>query len=118
MRLSLLLCTLPTISAAFVAPQVTRTKSKAGALFLARRAKGADDASSSSKMSPAKKAALDGVLQKIERSYGRGSIVKLGDAENMVVDSIGSGALTLGESSLAPYLDCCGQRKTHSFYRY
>lgn len=43
----------------------------------------------------AKRAALDGVLQKIERSYGRGSIVKLGDADNMKVDCISSGALTL-----------------------
>eukprot|EP00551_Chaetoceros_affinis_P001695 CAMPEP_0203648262 /NCGR_PEP_ID=MMETSP0088-20131115/18279_1 /ASSEMBLY_ACC=CAM_ASM_001087 /TAXON_ID=426623 /ORGANISM="Chaetoceros affinis, Strain CCMP159" /LENGTH=424 /DNA_ID=CAMNT_0050506203 /DNA_START=36 /DNA_END=1310 /DNA_ORIENTATION=- len=43
----------------------------------------------------AKKAALDGVLQKIERSYGRGSIVKLGDADNMRIDSISTGALTL-----------------------
>lgn len=48
-------------------------------------------------MDPAKKAALDGVLQQIERNYGRGSIVKLGDAENMVVDCVGSGALTLGK---------------------
>ena len=45
----------------------------------------------------AKKAALDGVLQQIERSYGRGSIVKLGEAKNMFVDCIGSGSLTLGE---------------------
>ena len=44
---------------------------------------------------PAKRAALDGVLNQIERSYGRGSIVKLGDADNMIVDSISSGALTL-----------------------
>mmetsp|Transcript_29608 Transcript_29608/g.45223 ORF Transcript_29608/g.45223 Transcript_29608/m.45223 type:complete len:446 (-) Transcript_29608:256-1593(-) len=43
----------------------------------------------------AKRAALDGVLQKIERSYGRGSIVKLGDADNMKVESISTGALTL-----------------------
>lgn len=43
----------------------------------------------------AKRAALDGVLQKIERSYGRGSIVKLGDADNMKVACISSGALTL-----------------------
>lgn len=35
------------------------------------------------------------MLQKIERSYGRGSIVKLGDADNMLVDSISTGALTL-----------------------
>jgi hypothetical protein len=46
-------------------------------------------------MDPAKRAALDGVLNQIERSYGRGSIVKLGDAENMVVDCFSSGALTL-----------------------
>ncbi len=44
----------------------------------------------------AKKAALEGVLQKIERSYGRGSIVKLGDADNMQIDCISTGALTLG----------------------
>lgn len=43
----------------------------------------------------AKRAALDGVMQKIERNYGRGSIVKLGDADNMNVDCISSGALTL-----------------------
>lgn len=47
------------------------------------------------KINPAKKAALDGVLNQIERSYGRGSIVKLGDADNMRVESIGSGSLTL-----------------------
>jgi recA bacterial DNA recombination protein len=51
--------------------------------------------SSSSSMDPAKRAALDGVLNQIERSYGRGSILKLGDAGNMVVESISSGALTL-----------------------
>lgn len=47
--------------------------------------------------SPAKKAALDGVLQRIERNYGRGSVVKLGDADRMIVDCVGSGSLTLGE---------------------
>jgi len=52
-----------------------------------------DDADNS--QSAAKRAALEGVLQKIERSYGRGSIVKLGDASNMLVDCISSGALTL-----------------------
>lgn len=46
-------------------------------------------------MDPAKRAALEGVLHQIERNYGRGSIVKLGDAENMVVESIPSGSLTL-----------------------
>jgi len=35
------------------------------------------------------------VLQKIERNYGRGSILKLGDADDMSIDCISSGALTL-----------------------
>jgi predicted ATP-dependent serine protease len=43
----------------------------------------------------AKRAALDGVLNQIEKSYGRGSIMKLGDARGMIVDSISTGALTL-----------------------
>jgi hypothetical protein len=47
-------------------------------------------------VNPAKRAALEGVLQRIERNYGRGSIVKLGDATNMVVDCVGSGSMTLG----------------------
>lgn len=46
-------------------------------------------------MDPAKRAALDGVLHQIERSYGRGSIVRLGDADRMKVDCTGSGSLTL-----------------------
>jgi recombination protein RecA len=37
----------------------------------------------------------DGVLNLIERNYGRGSILKLGDAGSMVVETISSGALTL-----------------------
>ena len=44
---------------------------------------------------PAKRAALDGVLLQIERNYGRGSIVKLGDADHMTVDCISTGSLTL-----------------------
>lgn len=46
-------------------------------------------------MDPSKQAALNGVLNQIEKNYGRGSIVKLGDADHMKVDCIGSGALTL-----------------------
>jgi recombination protein RecA len=91
MRLSLLLL-LPTINAAFVAPQIT--KSPSSALAAARKQKDAREEPSPG-MNPAKRAALDGVMQQIERSYGRGSIMKLGDAEGMVVESIGSGALTL-----------------------
>lgn len=46
-------------------------------------------------VSVAKRAALDGVLTQIERTHGRGSILKLGDADHMKVESISSGALTL-----------------------
>jgi recombination protein RecA len=46
-------------------------------------------------VNPAKRAALDGVLHQIERNYGRGSIVKLGDADHMQVESISTGSLTL-----------------------
>ena len=71
----------------------------------ARPKKNADEEKSSSKLSssssgppqqdPAKRAALEGVLNQIERSYGRGSIVKLGDCDAMKIACIGSGALTL-----------------------
>ena len=42
-----------------------------------------------------KQQALQGVLSQIERSYGRGSILKLDQASNMVISSISSGSLTL-----------------------
>lgn len=42
-----------------------------------------------------KKKALDSVLKNIERSFGKGSIVRLGDATGMKVETIPSGALTL-----------------------
>lgn len=58
-----------------------------------------------SKPSAAKLSALEGVLSRIERNYGRGSIVKLGEAERMVVDCIGSGSLTLGEFRRVRCLD-------------
>jgi recombination protein RecA len=59
------------------------------------KAGSSEEGSKEDKNKAAKRAALDGVLQKIERSYGRGSIVKLGDADNMLVECISSGALTL-----------------------
>mmetsp|Transcript_102 Transcript_102/g.241 ORF Transcript_102/g.241 Transcript_102/m.241 type:complete len:424 (-) Transcript_102:1168-2439(-) len=46
-------------------------------------------------MDPAKRAALQGVLTQIERNYGRGSVVRLGDADHMVIDSTPTGSLTL-----------------------
>eukprot|EP00537_Pseudo-nitzschia_pungens_P019294 CAMPEP_0172398918 /NCGR_PEP_ID=MMETSP1061-20121228/38345_1 /TAXON_ID=37318 /ORGANISM="Pseudo-nitzschia pungens, Strain cf. pungens" /LENGTH=444 /DNA_ID=CAMNT_0013131605 /DNA_START=31 /DNA_END=1365 /DNA_ORIENTATION=+ len=51
--------------------------------------------SKKTEMDPAKRAALQGVLSQIERSYGRGSVVRLGDADHMVVDSTSTGSLTL-----------------------
>jgi hypothetical protein len=56
--------------------------------------------------SASKLSALEGVLSRIERNYGRGSIVKLGEAESMVVDSFGSGSLTLGAWNVWMYLMC------------
>ena len=53
------------------------------------------DVGAAPEINPAKKAALDGVLQRIERNYGRGSVVMLGDADRMVVDCFGSGSMTL-----------------------
>lgn len=48
-----------------------------------------------SRMDPAKRAALDGVLNHLERSYGRGSVIRLGAEENRGVSGIGTGSLTL-----------------------
>ena len=95
-------------SEAFVSPRLTTHGSAA---YLAKKKKDTDDDNNedgaagtnsnsrqqqeSPPMNAAKKAALDGVLQQIERNYGRGSIMKLGDADTMVVDCIGTGALTL-----------------------
>jgi len=42
-----------------------------------------------------KAAALKGIVAQIEKSYGRGSLVKLGSAENMNIESIKSGSRTL-----------------------
>lgn len=66
---------------------------------LEARKKKSDDDTETSKfpsMDPAKRAALDGVMNQIERSYGRGSIVRLGDDEaRLKIDTIASGAPTL-----------------------
>ncbi|MBE9041986.1 recombinase RecA [Oscillatoriales cyanobacterium LEGE 11467] len=44
---------------------------------------------------PEKQKALDLVMNQIERSFGKGSIIRLGDATRMKVETIPSGALTL-----------------------
>ncbi|HEY9821653.1 MAG TPA: recombinase RecA [Candidatus Sericytochromatia bacterium] len=45
--------------------------------------------------SPEKEKALNLVLNQIERSFGKGSIMRLGDAARMKVETISSGAITL-----------------------
>lgn len=45
--------------------------------------------------SPEKEKALNLVLNQIERSFGKGSIMRLGDATRMKVETISSGAITL-----------------------
>jgi recombination protein RecA len=94
MKSALLLLSVSFVSAFVVDPQQSRTLNLS--LMDAKKAKVADEeAEADDGINPAKKAALLGVLNQIERSYGRGSIVKLGDAAHMRVDSIGSGSLTL-----------------------
>lgn len=88
------LSSLLTEAGAFLVPQ--NQKMRMEFRLLAKKSVASED-NGEPVANKAKKAALDGVLQQIERSYGRGSIVKLGDAKNMIVDCIGSGSLTLGE---------------------
>lgn len=54
-----------------------------------------DSASSANPEKEAKKEALFGVLHAIERSYGKGSIQKLGESASMNVETTPSGSLTL-----------------------
>jgi recombination protein RecA len=94
MKSALLLLSVSSVSAFVVDPRQSRTLNLS--LMDAKKAKVVDEeAEADDGINPAKKAALLGVLNQIERSYGRGSIVKLGDAAHMRVDSIGSGSLTL-----------------------
>jgi hypothetical protein len=94
---ALFLTALTLSSEAFIQPTCHRST----ALSARKRAKDTSDGTSEegagAKPSPAKLSALEGVLSRIERNYGRGSIQKLGDADRMVVDCVGSGSMTLGE---------------------
>jgi len=56
---------------------------------------GSSAQASKSSMSPEKKKALDAIMQKIEKDHGKGAIMRLGDATNMRVETIPSGALPL-----------------------
>lgn len=67
-------------------------------LSAARKSKKTENAipgDTEDKAQAAKRAALDVVLTHIEKTHGRGSVVKLGDADHMRVESISTGALTL-----------------------
>ena len=52
-------------------------------------------ATSTTAQNPDKEKALNLVLNQIERNFGKGSIMRLGDAAKMKVETISSGALTL-----------------------
>jgi len=68
---------------------------RAPVFLSAKRSKKNDPEQGNPPLDPAKQAALKGVLQRIEKHYGRGSIVQLGDSQDLHVNTIGSGALTL-----------------------
>lgn len=94
---SLLLCLLAVAPATCFVP-TTRLSSLAVSALPAKAKNVPDDTTTDSEALANKKAklsALDGVIHQIEQSYGRGSIVKLGDAGSMKVASISTGALTL-----------------------
>jgi len=55
----------------------------------------AKSATAKPSISPEKKKALDAIMQKIEKDHGKGSIMRLGDATSMRVETIPSGALPL-----------------------
>jgi recombination protein RecA len=57
--------------------------------------KAASAPAAKSSISPEKKKALDAIMQKIEKDHGKGAIMRLGDATNMRVETIPSGALPL-----------------------
>lgn len=87
-------CLLCCVGSAYIPPTAFRHRS-ATVLFQAKKPSTKNIPKSADASDPAKKAALDGVLHQIERAYGRGSIVKLGDADHMKVDCVSSGSLTL-----------------------
>ena len=44
---------------------------------------------------PAKRKALDLAMKQIEKNYGKGAIMRLGDAPAVVIDTIPTGSLAL-----------------------
>jgi len=92
----LLLSGATSFAASFVFPN-TALEPRNSIILSARKKAVADDKKDDGKpgMDPAKRAALQGVLTQIERNYGRGSVVRLGDANHMQVASTPTGSLTL-----------------------
>jgi len=98
----LILSACASIATCFVFPNAGHLKVLAGSknrdpntVAKARKKKTDDTNDGQPEMDPAKRAALQGVLGQIERNYGRGSVVRLGDASHMRVDSTPTGSLTL-----------------------
>ena len=46
-------------------------------------------------MADQRKAALDKALQKIEKNFGKGSIMRMGDAADMKIATVSSGSLAI-----------------------
>lgn len=94
-----LLALIPLLSqsaSGFVPSLKPSVASSTGSLTSTAAKKKSSAAAASDAENPAKKAALDGVLSQIERNYGRGSVVRLGDdPASLQIETISSGALTL-----------------------
>ncbi|MEO1131731.1 MAG: recombinase RecA [Cyanobacteria bacterium J06639_1] len=71
------------------APEAAKTKPAS------TKAAKSEAAKSEPSVDPAKQKALDTVLGQIERNFGKGAIMRLGDAARMKVETVSSGALTL-----------------------
>ena len=46
-------------------------------------------------MADQRKTALDNAIKKIEKNFGKGSIMRMGDAADMKIATISSGSLTI-----------------------
>lgn len=75
----------------------SKTAAKSATVEAAAKSKasGVKAAKPESTVDPAKQKALDTVLGQIERNFGKGAIMRLGDAARMKVETVSSGALTL-----------------------
>ena len=64
-----------------------------------------------------KRKALEVAMSQIEKQFGKGSVMKLGEYKAMEVEAIPTGALSLdialGEEELLKYLDQNHQEKQH-----